>query len=47
MTDHRILILKDGKLFKGKMEIPFKIEQELNRLINENYVIEAQPEKHT
>ena len=42
----RLLFLEGGKLSDGDMEIPYEDERELQRLCDENFIIEIQPPKN-
>ena len=46
-SEWRILFLEGAKLSDGEMEIPYETEQELNDIIDENFIIELQPRKPT
>ena len=42
----RLLFLEGGKLSDGEIDIPYEDERELQRLCDENFIIEIQPLKN-
>jgi len=41
----RLLMLENGKLYDGNVEVPYEDEGDLQRIIDENFIIEIQPPK--